>query len=222
MSLSIPDPARAPLAKLLALTPENRKRLVAAVCSVKPKLRIADWVSAVSEGFGADRGDIEDIVSTVVTLYRVRAMDPGQSVEDLVADLRSAAERSGDSSLAKPEAWAAVASDVAALLSADDTLGVTAKALAVMTGVERNFLGSHVLTDLRPVFGSEITPAAGVVVHYLAITFSQDGETREIVFGLDSNDLRTVNAVLERAMKKEASLRKFMEQTKLPIFEVPK
>lgn len=219
MSVTIPDQAKGSLKRLLALSAEQRRQLIARVRATKPDLQVTKWASSIAEHFGPDKKDIEQVVWMLTTLYLSRS--PDQTVESLVDDVRRAAERSGDDELARAS-WDDVKPDLAALLSEDDTLGVTAKALDVMMQVERNFMVARIMTDLRPVFGGDVTPAAGVVIHQLVVTYIQDGEDHDVVFALDGNDIQALRAVLDRAARKEASLKTMLGRVQLPILEATK
>jgi hypothetical protein len=97
----------------------------------------------------------------------------------------------------------------------------TAQALAVATDSQRLYSESKILSDLRPVFGNEVTsPPLGIVIlHSLKIQFAEDGSEKEFFVGLNSADLRELQACIARALDKEASLRQFIEQSKMTLFE---
>src|SRR5205085_649732 len=63
------------------------------------------------------------------------------------------------------------------LLGLDSTLGVTAKALDVMTEHERTFCTARILSDVRPVFsGGAEHASAAVIIHNLQLGFHRDGK----------------------------------------------
>ena len=100
-------------------------------------------------------------------------------------------------------------------------LTLKAKALALATDYQRLFSDVKVLSDIRPVFGERVSdaPLGAVVIHSLRIGFAEDGEEREFFVTLDSKDLRELQAGISRALEKDATLRRFMEQSKLQLFE---
>jgi len=81
---------------------------------------------------------------------------------------------------------------------------------------------ARVLTDLRPVFGADPkqAPAAAVIIHNLKIAHQAGREIREFFVALDNQDLRKLQEVLERAVKKEASLSSVAEKAGLPWLRV--
>lgn len=96
-----------------------------------------------------------------------------------------------------------------------------AKALSVGSDCQRLFSEAKILSDMRPVFGDNVSePPLGIVLlHSLKIEFAEDGEEKEFFVHLDSRDLKDLQACLTRALEKDAVLRKHVEQSKLKIFE---
>jgi hypothetical protein len=103
--------------------------------------------------------------------------------------------------------------DIKDLLSLDDSFGVTAGATSIMVELEHVWQSARILTDLRPVFGPDLRePKAEVLIHNLRITYREGGSSNEFFVGLDSNDLRMLRDVVERALEKESSLRSRAEK----------
>lgn len=219
MSLKIPEPAKGPLKKLLSLPREARRALVERVRSSPPALFIDDWAPKVAESFGVESKNVESIVLMLATLYTSQARFPEQSAEALASEVRDVAKESGDKDLADDSKWEELFPDLVALLSQDATLGVTAKAWDVLTSLEHNFQSARVITDLRPVFTVDLKPAVGVIVHNLIVTYIKDGREFEIVFGLDGNDVQSLQKVLNRASLKEASIKTLAQTAKLTVLE---
>jgi hypothetical protein len=110
--------------------------------------------------------------------------------------------------------WTKLRSFLMVALALDDTVGAAAKAGPVMTEHERIFQDARVLTDLRPIFHPDLSerPHTAVVVHMLRLT-TRDifGEQNAQYFALDSNDIRFIRQLMDRAIKKEDTLKKLME-----------
>ncbi len=100
-------------------------------------------------------------------------------------------------------------------------LTVNAKALALATDYQRLFSDVKILSDIRPVFGDDVStsPLGAVVLHTLRVGFSEDGEEREFFVTLDSKDLLELQTWVNRALLKDGSLKRFIEQTNLRKFD---
>ncbi|MGD1085171.1 MAG: hypothetical protein ABSA47_10540 [Verrucomicrobiota bacterium] len=107
------------------------------------------------------------------------------------------------------------------LLGLDTTIGVTAKALDVMTEHQRLFCHARILSDIRPVFAkTPETAEAALIIHTLQIGFHELGQHREMYFALDVSDLKKLKQVIERAEKKTAALEAILKQSHVPYIEV--
>jgi len=107
-------------------------------------------------------------------------------------------------------------------LALNDTVGVAAKAGPVMTEHERIFEDARILTDVRLIFHPDLSekPSTAVVVHMLRLT-TRDmlGHRQAQYFALDSNDIRFMQQLLDRAIKKEETLKQLMKSSTVEIIE---
>jgi hypothetical protein len=106
-----------------------------------------------------------------------------------------------------------------------ESFSLRAKVFDLQTEDERTFCCTRILTDLRPVFGSNVAdgPKGMVVVHLLKLGFYRGGSKRqheEIYVSLDAEDLETLRTVIERASSKAKTLRSVVP--KLPVFGAAK
>lgn len=137
-----------------------------------------------------------------------------------MAELRAAAESSG-----KPEFqstnWSAFQEAILEALSQDTALAVAAKAAGVMSDHPKVFCHARILTDLRPIFESSVDnpPAAMVAIHTLKIVYHEAGEHREFYVAMDSLDAMQLASLLERAFKKEESLKALSAKTGITLLE---
>jgi hypothetical protein len=104
------------------------------------------------------------------------------------------------------------------LLRCHSTLGTTAKAEQLAVRSERQFAYATLATDVRPVFSGnvEAAPVYGIVLHNLLLEVNEGGITRAINIALSSEDILTLGKVLDRAYKKEDTLRKHNAYKILP------
>lgn len=95
------------------------------------------------------------------------------------------------------------------------------KAVSVATDAQRLFSNARILTDLRPVFGEDVSEQAlgTVILHSLKIGFAENGRENEFFVTLDSKDLRNLQGHIARALSKEASLKTFVEGTHLKLID---
>jgi hypothetical protein len=103
-----------------------------------------------------------------------------------------------------------------------ECLSLAARAYDIVTEYERVFHDARILTDLRPVFGSDTSdgPKAALLISTLKIDFHPpDGSLDSHFFALDHADLLRLRATVDRALSKHQSLREMVKQIDLPYWE---
>lgn len=100
-------------------------------------------------------------------------------------------------------------------------LALKAKALALATDCQRLFTDVKILSDVRPVFGEEISklPLGAVILHRLRLSYAEDSDERDLYVTLDSSDLLQLQKCIVRALEKDEALHKYAGQMKLQLFE---
>ena len=83
---------------------------------------------------------------------------------------------------------------------------------------ERLYCEAMILSDIRPVFGDDITsgPGSAVLTHTLKVSYHGDEGHRDFFVVLDGEDLKALGEVVDRAQAKDESLRKVLRGTNIP------
>ena len=222
ITLTIPEVHRQPLARLLALPEESVRQMIEALRQMEPTLDISNLAPQVAAAASLAPGETEDIFRMLQSLYLVRAAR-GASIADFVDALCRAAE-----SLNRPELkpkggdWSQFKQDLKELLSLDQSLGLSAKAVDVRGEHQRVYCDARVLTDLRPVFKDDVAeaPFAGVIVHTLRISYHEGGRLEQLFVAMDRKDLEELEGLVRRALAKEDSLRALAQKAGLRCLDV--
>jgi hypothetical protein len=217
--LRIPARQAPSLAEFLRLSPADVAALVQALREEQPRLALAELTEAIAARLSIERERIDELVDLLAGLEIVKE-GRNLPVKEFVAELRAAMESSGRQELQAAD-WTAFQTSIEAALSDDSALALSTKALGVMQDHAKIFCAGRVLTDLRPVFRSnaEQEPFAFVAVHTLKIGYHEAGEHREFFVAMDQSDVRLLAALLERAIKKENSLKSVMIGRGLKLLE---
>jgi len=99
----------------------------------------------------------------------------------------------------------------------------TAHAIEVLTQNPRNYGSARVLTDVRHVFSRDVTepPKGATIVEVLQLrTWSLDGSSDTTYVAMDETDLKELRSVIDRALRKTATLRQAMEDHELTYFQL--
>jgi hypothetical protein len=142
-------------------------------------------------------------------------MGPEYDLPRFVRILVLLASKEEHPALAAVSDWSKASDRLTELLRIDTPLGVSAKAMDVLSETERLYCRGRVVTDLRPIFSidTESPPVSAVVLHTLRINYhvGQRKEIAQFFVTLEADDLRNLQSVIERAIAKEESLRSFAD-----------
>lgn len=220
MKLQVPPRDEPLLARFIQMAPEEVASLLQSLREEQPSLDIEELADSIANRFGLDRGQVGEVVRFLSNLSIARQAF-GMPIDEFVTELRSAIETAGKKNLF-PGDWASFEATVSEALSGDNALAISSKALDTSSDNERNYCYARVLTDLRPIFRADVeqAPVAMVAVHTLKIVHHNQGEHRDFFVTLDLKDLEQLSELLQRAIKKESSLKALMADKNLTFLEV--
>jgi len=219
-TLMLPDEALPDLKQIAEMDEQPFGSLLKAIGESAPTLTRARFqknlVDKVQE---VPKSHIEAILRTAFNLYELRSKT-GLSAEELAAVVVNSSVVSKSSAFPQ-EKKNTLMVRLTQLMSFNKSIGVTIKARDVMTEHERVFCHARILSDIRPVFadGPE-TASAGLVIHNLQIGFHHFGKHEELYFALDTDDIKALKEVVERAEKKTAGLEATLKTSGLPYLKV--
>lgn len=238
MAFRVPQQYLIHIQSLLEMPDERLHAFLDALVNTGPKFNIFDLAADISTRAKIPRRIAEGVVQVLANLYTIRE---GQDIpletfldeqvgpalkNHLVARPDSADPADSahaDARSAEIEIrWEKLKKFLTVALPLDDTVGTAAKAGPVLTEHERIFEDARILTDIRPIFHPDLSekPHAAVIVHMLRIT-SRDilGNRRAQYVALDSNDIRVFKQLMDRAIKKEETLKAAMNGSGINIVE---
>jgi len=184
MDFTIPKSAEAPLRELMKLSPEERARLADAVRQAKPVLGVQKFLNEVASQWGGDPDTVEDIIAMLSGMYLAR-IDMDATVDDFVAGIASALRKQAE----MPKDFE---QSLKSILSAEDSLGITAKAFDLLMDQEHCCHSVRIISDVRHVFPNDASqrPKAALIIHTLNLVYHEIGAVKEIHVALDSSDLK--------------------------------
>ena len=154
-------------------------------------------------------------LGALYNLYYIRELS-GVSPSTFLEDLREGLLENPELHFTQDEI-SELRSRLERLLSID-TLKLISKAARLQRDGERLYCEAKILSDIRPVFGSEATarPAGAVITHTLRVGYHEGKDHREFHIVLDSTDLEALNKVVQRAQDKDRTLRDLLKGVALP------
>jgi hypothetical protein len=157
--------------------------------------------------------DAEQLMDAVNSMYRVRAY-ADVPLEEFVSDVCDSLLEYDE---LKPDQVPRFREKLIRVLGSD-ALNIAAKAVALLSEHERLFCSARIVTDARPVYGKNVSepPDAMIITHILKIDYHvAGGNLDEIYIGLDSNDIKELRDVIDRAEEKTKSLQAALKGMKL-------
>jgi hypothetical protein len=219
VKVRVPKDQRAGLLRLLSLPDDQIEELRRALQSATPTLDSSGIVAQLQQIVSVPVAELAEIVRVLFSLALTRYRF-GIETEQLLTEVAQAAE------LDNLLTGLAGGSDrliqrLNSLLSVEHVIGVSAKAALVLTRQKHVFVSANISTDIRTVFidTSSVTPTAGMVIHNLEITSHTDNEHTSHYVAMDSSELRTLSAVIERALQKEVALRQIIQSAGLAFID---
>jgi hypothetical protein len=198
------------------MKPEDRERLVRAVETATPNISVKSFAQQIAKEFQSlERWYVESVLEWVGSWYSY--LGTRDNEDDVSRVARYLVEpfpaTPATAELLRIVDAANPASNffqqLKRLLRCQSTLGVSHKAETLLARNERQFQGASVSTDLRPIYGPnvEAAPVYGVVLHNLNLRINDGGQARSLGISLTTGDILSLAEVLDRAYKKDRTVR---------------
>lgn len=213
MALRIPESDRLALATLMKLPEATIEGLVGALRSSKPALRTQGLASQVAGSSAVDPETASQVVRVLLSLFSVWTSRKVE-LDRFVEELQEALQATGDPQL-QPASWPLFNDRLKNLLSVDRALGITSKALDVSLQHKYWLCESRIVSDVRPVFGTDAAkePEFAVVSHVLKLVCHRGDDLKEIFVAADATALQQLRISIERALAKDKTLRRLMTRS---------
>lgn len=223
MFLRVPPEHVAILKEWLELPSEKAETLSVALANAKPRFNAQELARSITPHCDLPAGLVHGIIHVLISVYRTG--EPEKPFETFLdRDVRPALQAEKTFSEGKEEEeWNRLRKFLLHALLLEGIVGTTAKAGIILTEHERIFDSVRIMTDFRPIFHVDVSekPNAGVVIHMVKITHRDKQDRRfDSYYALDSNDVAKMKSALDRAVEKEKSLRKTMNDAGLSALDV--
>lgn len=176
----------------------------------------------IKVGLGDKMGenDIEEIIRAFFSLVRFskeNAIDFNEFIEDITESITISEEF-------KIEENRLLKNNLLCLYECRDNILLTIKANELLGEFDRLFIDCRILSDIRIIFNEDLDnqKQAAVVVHQLKLDYVKHGESQQTFFALDSNDLRKLKIVIERALEKDKNIKSNVYQNDFEFIELTK
>ncbi|YAF96119.1 MAG: hypothetical protein AB3A66_26985 [Nodularia sp. CChRGM 3473] len=221
--LQIPDKFKPGFELLVRIESKTVEKLIDALRQASPSLLIEDLASAVASQVEVlTQEEVVDIIEALVSLYNFREYI-GTSIDKLIEGISQAVQEDDELPEIVDEQKQEFQRRLAIFLEFDGVLSVTSKAIDVVRDHERIFTGSRILTDMRPIFESDLEkdPAGVAIVHMLKIEYADLEGKHEFFVALDSIDVDQLRQQLDRAERKAKSIGSMLKKANISYLNYP-
>lgn len=218
--LTIPDEDRPGLQKLARLDEDNFTQLATAVERAPLRSQPEDLTSVIAaELKGLPQHEIASMVESVRQLAMVRAfveVPLEQFIVDVADAMSIPGDQEGETRLLEKREIETLTSRLTKLLSTP-SIEIPSKARSLMTEHENSFCEARILTDIRPVFGSDVLakPSTAVLMNTLKISYHHGTSLRSFFVILKRDDLDQLSELIDRAKAKTETLHRFLSKAQL-------
>lgn len=216
--ITIPKELQLGFSELIELEKEQAQELIAALGEIhatrnRPGLRrsVASRVERI------ERQELEEIVNALISLSGLRN-SLESSLSDFVSIVSEAVKESTLEGLefsgeGRRKAFESLLAEILSI----ENFEISAKAISLVYEQDHVVHGDfRVLTDLRPIFGSDphdTSTLAAMVTQTLRFQYHEGDEVKELFAALNANQVDELIEVLERAKAKAESLEQSLENT---------
>ena len=220
-SLRIPEDAFPSLVSIVSFDEDSFGALIKAIKESKPSLTHMKFISLLSSKLPkAQLEATKEIFESLFGLFDIKQSESisESKLSEFVLESALKSEEYGPKFTG--ENGNILKKRLTELLSLDNPLGITSKALDVLTDNERIFCEARILSDIRPVFTGNLDyPSGAVTIHNLKISFHKGDESPDIYFALDDTDLEILKDTIERAQNKSKALDSILKKANIPRIE---
>ncbi|MBI3948294.1 MAG: hypothetical protein HY321_20430 [Armatimonadetes bacterium] len=197
---------------------EELERLASFIATAAPCSDVEDLGELCAEQTGVPAARADDVISLAIGLNRLQR-EFGRAPGEILGMVSRALERAdfpgwGD---ARGRAWEERRGILERMLDADGTVEAMSKARQLLYEFQCILRDTMVITDTRHIYDRSGANLRGaLVVHTLALQFSEGLEARQIHIALSADDIEKLVAQLTRAQKKAEAAVALLQQTGIP------
>ena len=217
MAFSFPKEAISSVVELFTLSDQARSAILESLRQVEPSGQIGPLIGSVEKLSDLSEETLSLLLTLLLNLCSA-AHAGDSSIDSFVRnDVASSFASTGDERIRTdgPE-WEKVRSFLTEAIETN-SLTVAAKSRTLVLSESHLFLSARIVSDIRLVFPKDPSslPSAGMVIHSLKLNYLEDGERSTTEFVLDREDLLNFRKVIDRALVKDQTLDKVLQQVEV-------
>lgn len=224
MALQIPPRLLGTVITLFKLPNFERQALLDAMTEAAPSIGMASYESHLQERFPNYSSEwVTNFAGFFLSFYNLSEVgsQPEKIARDFTEALRTTNNK--DIKIATEEKFKEFEAFAVQVLTAHDSLGMSAKATRLILENERTFVYSEIFSDIRSVFadGAVVeSPTAAFIIHSLKIHHQYSDKTKDFYVAMDYGDLIKLQETVTRAIDKHKALTRVINKSGVHNVEV--
>ncbi len=219
MELTVPKEVKPVIQRFIKLPAQSIDSLVQALAITKPTLTVEKLIAEIEKNSSLPANEVQAYIRAFLGMA-IFVQTLAKTELEFASALTESLSKDNPDLKPADQSWASFAAQLAQILAAP-AIRISSHALDVLTESEHVFQSVRIISDIRPIFDSELsaTPPAALIIHHLNIAFKELDSVRQISIALDSSDLESLRSVLDRALIKEETLRRLILKDGLQCLE---
>jgi hypothetical protein len=220
--ITIPEGAYPAIQKLAHLSAEDFRVFLSALKRAKPAATPTLFWKHVAEHSPQIKTSIIKMIVNELFSMNYAFEDMDLSTSEIAQSVAEAAFSEQSDEFPIDEADRDILKDrLAKLFVLKSSLGLTSKALGLLTDAKCLFYTARLLTDIRPIFNDKGDAVeATVILHNLILHYGEDGDHKDFFITLDTNDIKVLRSVLDRADEKAKALRPLLKRSDMSYLDM--
>jgi len=206
----IPESFKEGFKEILSFDDNEFEAIQNALSSISSVLSFRSLVERISELNKRDYVNLQDIFNSVGSLSQFLEKDNVKELVETISDI------SVENEIVESKNKKTFEERLLFLLENKQIFCAT-RGQNLLAEFGNVFINTRIVTDIRPIFNINVdeSPEGGMIIHNLSIHYHSDAEAvhKDIYFALDSDDIKMLKDALDRAEKKEGSLRHIFEKS---------
>lgn len=181
---------------------------------------LADRLASSVETIASE--DISDMLWSLFSMYSLRD-EYEISLSEVAEQIAQAMQESRNEKLRLTSAERGRFEERLVALLNSGKLDLLGKASVLAQDHEHFMWEARILTDIRPIFGSDPSskPEGAVIAHTLKLTYANNSNQRkEFYVAMDAVDLHNLHKLLQRTEQKTSSLRATLDAAGIPLVDL--
>ncbi len=179
-------------------------------------------IDLIIQNTGINQDELKDLLDLFFEVYYIQYIHE-KSQESFIEKLKDAIKNTNQENIIPADDdWEDYMAFWKSILSMDKTIGLIAKAKHFREDFQNTYGDAVIYTEIRPIFPSNIKQDlldTAILYHNLKIEYKQAFLPEQFFISLNSEDLRNLKIIIDRAFEKEEIIKQLFREKNLKLIK---